>query len=126
VLTRTRQRTTNGQDAGTTDLRPTPTGSDRQEPPPTRGPGRAPLRWVTILIALAALVAVAVQLGAVGGDRSADGPVVTEPNPPAVGSQEFLARLAEQGYIPPQTVDRERLLLERLVEQGRIPAETLD
>jgi lipopolysaccharide export system protein LptC len=87
---------------------------------------RAPLRWVVVLLALAALVAVAVQIGAVGDDRTADGPAVTEPNEPAVGSQEFLARLAEQGYIPPEAVDRERLLLERLVQQGRIPAETLN
>jgi hypothetical protein len=85
------------------------------------------VRWVTVLIALAALVAVAMQLGATGDDaQPPDAPAVSESSDPAVGSQEFLARLAEQGYIPEESVDQERLLLERLVDEGRIPAETLD
>jgi hypothetical protein len=45
---------------------------------------------------------------------------------PEVGSQEFLQRLADQGYIPQQAVDRQLLLLERAVARGDIPAATLD
>jgi hypothetical protein len=127
MLTRTQRTTTTEPDAGAADQRPTPTGSDRQEPRGLRGPASTPMRWVTVLVALAVLVAVAMQLGAVGEDpQPPDPPAVSEADAPDVGSQEFLARLAEQGYIPPEAVDQERLLLERLVEEGRIPAETLD
>ncbi len=45
---------------------------------------------------------------------------------PAVGSQEFLYNLAEQGYIPMESVDMDRLLVERLVASGDIPAASLE
>jgi len=43
-----------------------------------------------------------------------------------VGSQEFLYNLAEQGYIPMESVDMDRLLVERLVASGDIPAASLE
>jgi hypothetical protein len=43
-----------------------------------------------------------------------------------VGSQEFLYKLAEQGYIPMASVDMDRLLTERLVARGDVPAAVLE
>jgi hypothetical protein len=44
---------------------------------------------------------------------------------PAVGPQEFLARLAAQGYIPSEAVDQRQLQLERAIAGGHVPAATL-
>ena len=43
-----------------------------------------------------------------------------------VDSQEFLNRLANQGYIPAQAVDQERLQLERAVRSGQVPVAALN
>ena len=45
---------------------------------------------------------------------------------PTVGSQEFLNRLAIQGYIPREAVDQKLLEMERAVRRGQIPAASLD
>lgn len=42
-----------------------------------------------------------------------------------VDAEEFLNRLANQGYIPSQAVDQQRLQLERAVSGGQVPAAAL-
>ena len=43
-----------------------------------------------------------------------------------VDSEEFLNRLANQGYIPAEAVDQQRVQLERAVRSGQVPAAALD
>jgi hypothetical protein len=81
---------------------------------------------MVLLLSIVALVAVVTVT--VVADREPVGEIAstgTVPEP-TVGTQQFLDRLAEQGYVPPEAIDRERLLLERLVERGDIPAATLE
>jgi hypothetical protein len=118
-----------------TDARTTGTGAGRVEPAPTSAtgaPGRreehrrtVSVLWSVGTAAFVVLAVVALLLWSGAGDVATPEPEVLDSGPP-VGSQEYLARLADQGYIPQETVDRDRLLLERLVNAGRIPAETLD
>lgn len=88
-------------------------------------PGTGRYVWVVVVVAIIALAGLATVIISDDGSEAATisaGAVAG----PDVGSQEFLQRLAEQGYIPRQAVDREQLLLERAVASGDIPAATLD
>jgi hypothetical protein len=96
-----------------------------------RESGRSPRRlavWIAATVALGVLVAVLLGWGAASetggtGDPGLTGSVSAEP---PVGSQEYLARLANQGYIPKQAVDQRQLLIERLVARGEVPAGSLE
>jgi hypothetical protein len=96
------------------------------DPQVAAGPSRGrSSSWVVAFVVFVVLVGLASAI--VVTTRTADAPEVAAATVagPAVGSQEFLYNLAEQGYIPMQSVDFERLLLERLVASGDIPAASL-
>lgn len=82
--------------------------------------------WTGMILAIAAIVGVATVTITADGEPGQEAASAAAVSGPAVDSQEFLHRLAEQGYIPPEAVDRELLLLERAVASGDIPAATLD
>jgi len=89
---------------------------------PSRG---RPISWVVLSVVFIALIAVASAIAiSIRTPDAPQGVTATAPGP-AVDSQQFLYNLAEQGYIPMQSVDTQRLLLERLVAGGDIPAATL-
>lgn len=81
--------------------------------------------WIVAAVVFAILVGLATAVFVT--TRSADAPEIATATVagPAVGSQEFLYNLAEQGYIPLESVDMPRLLLERLAASGDIPAASL-
>jgi hypothetical protein len=72
------------------------------------------------------LVAMFVGVTEISGDATPSGGTSETSIEPTVGSQEYLDRLANQGYIPPAAVDRDLLLLERLVGRGDIPPASLE
>lgn len=105
-----------------------PTGEPRDAEPQPGRRRRTPLPWFAVTVALAvAVVLVAMYVGvtATSEDATPSGGTSETSMQPTVGSQEYLDRLANQGYIPPAAVDRDLLLLERLVGRGDIPPETL-
>jgi len=82
--------------------------------------------WAAMIVALVAIVGVATTVVMADGGTGQATTSATAVASPEVGSQAFLQRLAEQGYIPQQAVNQELLLLERLVASGDIPAATLE
>jgi hypothetical protein len=99
-------------------------GAERQ---PGRGRGTRPA-WLAVTVALAVVVVLLAMFAGVmatSEDATPSGGTPETSTRPAVGSQEYLDRLANQGYIPPDAVDRDLLLLERLVGRGDIPREAL-
>jgi hypothetical protein len=101
--------------------------SERTEEHVTAGPSRRrPSSWVIASVVFVTLIGLASAIFVI--TRTADAPevVAATVTGPAVGSQEFLYKLAEQGYIPMESVDTQRLLLERLVASGDIPAASLE
>jgi hypothetical protein len=91
-----------------------------------RTPGTRRRGWTPMIVAIVAIVGVAtIVIVADGGSGQATTTAAAVAGP-EVGSQAFLQRLAEQGYIPQQAVDRELLLLEQAIARGDIPAATLD
>lgn len=82
--------------------------------------------WITLILAIVALAGAATMTVMADGGTGQVTASAEAVSGPKVGSQEFLQRLAEQGYIPQQAVDRKLLLLERAVARGDIPAATLD
>lgn len=101
---------TDGAGSGTTD---TPPGTSR------RG-------WSAMVVAIVAIVGAATIVIMADGGTGQATTSATAVAAPEVGSQAFLQRLAEQGYIPQESVDQELLLIERAVAKGDIPAATLD
>ncbi len=96
-----------------------------------RGPAEAPSgarpgMWAAVILAISTVVALATVTITAERDPGQQATEAASVSGPAVGTQEFLNRLAEQGYIPREAVDQKRLLLERAVERGDIPAATLD
>lgn len=102
------------------------------EPGPAIRRTAARLRHLLPWAVIAALTAIAVTAAGLsisgryltsvpGTDTSV---TVVDPGP-AVGSQEFLNRLAQSGYIPKQAVDTYQLQVERAVSSGLIPAQSL-
>lgn len=93
----------------------------------TTGPqGTHSVRWVATLATI--LVATCIGIGFLvisQGDEPGKPATVTLYGEPQVGTQEFLNRLANLGYIPGEAVDEQRLLLERLVNRGLVPKEAL-
>ena len=81
-------------------------------------PGTRRHVWVALIVAIVAIVARQET-----AQPATSGVAVSVP---AVGTEAFLARLANQGYIPRKAVDQERLLLERLVASGDLPAAALE
>ncbi|GEM_PF-5059173 len=81
--------------------------------------------WVVASVVFVVLVGLASAIVVITRTTDAPEDVAATAVGPAVGSQEFLYKLAEQGYIPMESVDMQRLLLERLVARGDIPAATL-
>jgi hypothetical protein len=112
------------------------------------GPGRrrlTPLVWLAATVAVIAIIALVAAVTATSEQGATTGENVTSSVEPTVGSQEYLARLANQGYIPKEAVNQDLLrrelengvespeppfesgshdrLLEDLANQGRIPPE---
>ena len=81
--------------------------------------------WVVASAVFGALGGLAGALFVINGPAETPQVAVATTSGPAVGSQEFLFNLAEQGYIPMASVDMERLLLERSVASGDVPAASL-
>ena len=102
-------------------------GGERPDAHVATGPSRRrPSSWVIASVVFVTLIGLASAIFVT--TRTADAPevVAATVTGPAVGSQEFLYKLAEQGYIPMESVDMQRLLLERLVASGDIPAASLE
>ena len=89
-------------------------------------PGTSRRGWVGMILAIVALVGVVTVTITAEGEPGQEVASAAAVAGPEVGSQEFLHRLAEQGYIPREAVDRELLLLEQAVASGDIPAATLE
>lgn len=89
-------------------------------------PGTSRRGWVAMILAIVALIGVATVTITAEGEPGQEVASAAAVSGPEVGSQEFLVRLAEQGYIPHEAVDQELLLLEQAVAKGDIPAATLD
>jgi hypothetical protein len=114
------------------------TGRGPVEPPTGERPGaepqparhrRTPVLWfaVTVAIVVAVLLVATFAGGTVTSEDATPSGGTSETGiEPTVGSQEYLNRLANQGYIPPEAVDRERLFFERLVGRGDIPPGSLE
>jgi hypothetical protein len=100
---------TDGAGSGTTD----------------RAPGTSRGGWTPMIVAIVAIIGVATIVIMNDGGSGQATTTATAVAGPEVGSQAFLQRLAEQGYIPQQAVDRELLLLEQAIARGDIPAATL-
>jgi hypothetical protein len=82
---------------------------------------------VTVAIVVAVLLVATFAGGTVTSEDATPSGGTSETGiEPTVGSQEYLNRLANQGYIPPEAVDRERLFFERLVGRGDIPPGSLE
>jgi hypothetical protein len=98
----------------------------RADQPVVASPPRRRLSgWGVAAVVFVALVGLASALMVINGPAETPEVAVATISGPAVGSQEFLYKLAEQGYIPMASVDMDRLLLERLVTSGDIPAASL-
>lgn len=82
--------------------------------------------WVVASAVFVALAGLAGALFVINGPAETPEVAVATTSGPAVGSQEFLYSLAEQGYIPMASVDIDRLLTERLVASGHLPAAVLE
>ena len=91
----------------------------------TKGPRIRRSWWVAAAIAAVALVGGTVATVSLL-DSSPTAIEAERTSGPAVGSQEFLNRLANQGYIPHEAVDQKLLEMERAVRRGDIPPESLD
>lgn len=96
---------------------------DRHVAAPSR---RRVNRWLGAAVVFVALVGLAGALFVINQPTDTPEVAVATVSGPAVGSQEFLYNLAEQGYIPMASVDLDRLLLERLVASGDVPAAALE
>jgi hypothetical protein len=89
-------------------------------------PGTRRRVWIALILAVTALAAVVAVATTAGQQAPPSETGADAVSTPAVGSEEFLRSLANQGYIPQQAVDQDRLLLERLVERGDVPAAALN
>lgn len=90
------------------------------------GPSRRLSGWGVAAVVFVALVGLASALFVINPATDTAEVVPETAVGPAVGSQEFLYQLAEQGYIPMESVDIDRLLTERLVASGQLPASALE
>ena len=119
-----RTRTTRTQTASVDDAA---WSGERPDAHLATGPSRRrPSSWVVAAVVFVTLIGLASAIFVI--TRTTDTPevVAATVTGPAVGSQEFLSKLAEQGYIPAESVHMQRLLLERLVASGDIPAASLE
>jgi hypothetical protein len=107
------------------DLAPTGRGRERQGVGAAAEPARR-RPWLIAAAAVFVILAIAAGVVASSGDDTTPGDDPGAILEPSVGSQEYLKRLANQGYIPKEAVDQDLLRLERLVARGDIPAASLE
>lgn len=106
-----------------------PTGLPHGHQPSGVEPGRrrlAPLAWVAFTLVAVVVIVVIAGVMVTSEEGATTGGNVDTVIEPTVGSQEYLNRLANQGYIPPEAVDRDLLRLERREGRGENPSASLE
>lgn len=91
----------------------------------TRIPERRRFGWMMVLpvLGIAAVAASGLTVALSGGEEAAPAPVSVVPA--VVDSDLIAGRLANQGLIPMEAVDWERVEMQRLANQGLIPKQAL-